>query len=352
MTYVPTHPPTPALSEESQARVRATIAAMTGYHIGLPSEEALADESKTVHYCMAAAGVMEIRSNRIGRGVCPAKHVGGLDDIRPGFEMSLPRIPFQMLGMTVRFFREVIKRHNRSLEAIVQIYYDPHDPNVSNRYKFHIPEQRVGGASVNHSGNADPDGNLIHVADIHSHGANMSAFWSATDDGDESRAERLYGVIGNLSDTVPSMKFRARIGSAFVDLNMGDMFDVPDGIHVRMPISSVFAGGKAEIKIDPFAGDDYNVPEEWFEHVKVDTPSYHGHRGHQGSGYGYDGHDAYWNRGSQKDRRFRPAWDRDGDTSTETLPVTRDAVYLVSSTGKRYLATSAGIFPIEPATRR
>ena len=236
------------------------IGLMVDHLVGVP-----ATFKKPITYCITADGqLFEVRKNRIGVVARkPTEVHGAQGKLQEGFQMVLPKVPFEMLGQTVNFFRGVCERHKQALEALVQFWWDP----ATSSYFIHVPEHEVSGASVHYTGNFDPGGDQVHVMDIHSHGS-MNAFFSGTDDTDESRAERLYGVVGQVAFQNPPMLFRFRTSGAFVMLTVDQVFEMPaEGVVVKVPFAAIL--GTLDIKgaINPFHGIE--VPDAWFDQVKV-----------------------------------------------------------------------------------
>jgi PRTRC genetic system protein A len=147
------------------------------------------------------------------------------------------KIPKELFDQVVKFFAEVVRVHgDRQLEAMIWICH-----NDAQGYHLIVPTQEVGGASVKYDWDI-PQGTSI-IVDIHSHGPNISAFFSATDNQDDNNGIRYSGVVGNLKslekfDTV----FRFNYMERKFEANFGDIFDVP------------------------------NVPQEWMENVHLWTP--------------------------------------------------------------------------------
>ena len=241
----------------------------------------------------------------------------GTDIPTPGVSLKVAKVEWSHFLQTVAFFRAVMKARSGA-EALIQFYWDP---TAKALFPF-VPEQRVSGGSVRYEGVHDPEGKFLHLLDIHSHNS-MGAFWSSTDNADESRFEgRFFGVIGNLDKPLPSVKMRARAGGAFLDLQLDDLIAMPPpmDITVRVEHATVWrtlAEGKStarEVKMsfpyDPFAGVTF--PPEWMEKVLT----YQSHVTHGGTEmivYGGGGR-----RGHQKGDVI--TWDKDGNKLVNGQP--------------------------------
>lgn len=289
----PAVPPAPPPDPE---RVATVVRSMIDYGRTTHSE---GNATQPLSYVIGKSGLFEVLATDIATivNVAPKEIKGITKDLKPGVTLNIPQVPAEILSQTVAFFREVSK--TSSNEAIVQIFL-----RVSDRtFHVHIPEQQVSGASVRHTGfaeadNRDEQGNAIwlHVADIHSHGSTMSAFWSSVDDADEQKAPagRMFGVIGKVNQAVPDWKWRMRAQGGFIDLKVDDMFAFDESrqyaFHVSHKTLMSCLKNETSIKdgmvrldcpVDPFAGATF--PPEWLDKVKGYAMTQW--RGHAGSGH-------------------------------------------------------------------
>lgn len=169
---------------------------------------------KAIAYIPAQDGkVYEMRRNEIGTFVAPSLHIAELEDIRAGFQMSLPRLPAALLSQIIAFFRRVCVDYGRDMEALVNVLWD----REKGEYVLHVPPQRIDKASVETDLSAQPDpSRYLHVMDVHSHNT-MAARFSRTDDLDE-QATRLYMVIGRLDRYYPDIRCRFACGGRHVEI--------------------------------------------------------------------------------------------------------------------------------------
>ena len=235
---------------------------------------------KPITYATYKNGLFEIRTSPLCTITTRPKEVLGVtEEGKEGVTWNLPKVPFTFLIQTISFFRGVCKMRGGSSEAIVQIWWDMQE-------KVHIinvPDHDVSGASVRHRSSFDRDnsGRYIHVMDIHSHGSGMSAFWSGTDNADESKitTERMFGVIGKVDQPVPEWLWRLSTRGGFIPLNITDVFEIPDvtttNFVVKMRDIFRLIGDKDAYKNGRIALDcpvapitSVDVPAEWYEKVK------------------------------------------------------------------------------------
>lgn len=178
------------------------------------SMEQAEQSDKAITYIPAQDGrVYEMRRNEIGTFIAPSLHIAELEDIRAGFQMSLPRLPANLLTQIIAFFRRVCVDYGRDVEALVNVLWD----REKGEYVLHVPPQRIDKASVETDLSAQPDpSRYLHVMDVHSHNT-MAARFSRTDDADE-QATRLYMVIGRLDRYYPDIRCRFACGGRHVEI--------------------------------------------------------------------------------------------------------------------------------------
>lgn len=259
-----TPPPNPEV-------MAALSAAMTDVRLApLTAPLDPASLTRTITIVVDGQGLWEVKRNQIGMFVRKADRLPGRESfMRAGFALALPKLPFELYGQIVAFFREVNTRWKT--EAYVQCWYRTvasGDGPVG--YYLHVPLQDVSGGKVDHVGDHDetPSGSLVHVIDIHSHHT-MGAYFSTTDDGDERRHDRLYGVVGNIDQLIPASKWRAASGGTFIDLKMEDVVETPDEeLRFFVKLSDLLAAGaraQVTVGVDPFK--NMTFPEEWLKQL-------------------------------------------------------------------------------------
>jgi hypothetical protein len=178
------------------------------------------------------------------RFIClPVKEIPGviLPKATPGVQF-LPdgKIPMELFDEIKEFFSQVISKKGKALEAMIWVLW-----NQTNGYFLHVPNQTVGHASAHYDWGSLPSGSSI-VVDIHSH-ADFGAFFSATDDRDDSGCIRYSGVIGHNDKPERSMKFRFNYLGNRMEVQLTDLFERKQGKVL--------------------------IPDSWMDNVKLNVPS-------------------------------------------------------------------------------
>lgn len=159
------------------------------------------------------------------------------------------KVPFNLFQQVEAFFRKVIQLKGQALEAMIFIMWNPEQG-----YHLYVPNQSVAGASANFSLSDLPTGSII-VVDIHSHGA-MSAFFSGTDDKDDSTTIRFSGVFGKLTVVDPVTKLPTPADTIWRFNYYTKKF--------ATKIADIF-----EVESRP----EIEVPQAWLDQVKVAAPT-------------------------------------------------------------------------------
>ena len=149
-------------------------------------------------------------------------------EIRAGFTPALPKIPAQLMGQIIAFFRAFMTEAEEN-EALALIYWD----KAEKRFFAYVPKQSVCKEEVEanlHDCPYDDEERYICYADIHSHNS-MDAFFSGKDDRDE-RSVGLYFVLGELDHFYPTLKARIFCGDSFVPI---DPAEVIEGLEQPFP---------------------------------------------------------------------------------------------------------------------
>ena len=213
--------------------------------------------------CLIPAGdgrVYEMRKTDVGEMVVPKSRVAEFAEVRAGFVPALPRIPREVTGRIISFFRSFMNE-DAEYEALAFVYWDRENED----FVVHIPRQRTTKASVyaNLTDNCLPEERYLHYADIHSHNS-MEAKFSAVDDRDE-KASRLYVVVGRPDNFYPSVSARISCGGTYLPIDpelvmegAGEEFPAewPDRVE-RVPVRKGAAENETE---EEWPGDAEGTP--------------------------------------------------------------------------------------------
>ena len=159
--------------------------------------------------------IYELRKMEQGEFIAPKKNVVDFSEVRAGFSPALPKIPAELMGQIIAFFRAFMTENGEN-EAFAQIYWD----KAEKRFFAYVPKQSVCKEEVEadlHDCPYDDEERYLCYADIHSHNS-MDAFFSGKDDQDE-RSTGLYLVLGKLDKFYPDVKARIFCGDSFVSID-------------------------------------------------------------------------------------------------------------------------------------
>lgn len=250
-----------------------------------PLDQAIADGYSQI-YIATTEGVFKYHVLRPGVGgkrrfIClPVKDVPGivLPKATAGVQF-LPdgKIPMALFEEVKEFFKQVISKKGRALEAMIWVLW-----NETDGYYLHVPSQVVGHASATYDWSSLPDGSSI-IVDIHSH-ADFNAFFSSTDDRDDTGCIRFSGVIGHNDKPERSMKFRFNYLGQRMEVQLTDLFEREE--------------------------QEVSIPEAWFDNVNLATPAAHGYQGKSWSssqGVVYGGMSGYHGRSYMNGQDSSPA---------------------------------------------
>ena len=121
--------------------------------------------------------IYELRKMEQGEFIAPKKNVVDFSEVRAGFSPALPKIPAELMGQIIAFFRAFMTDHGEN-EAFAQIYWD----KAEKRFFAYVPKQSVCKEEVEanlHDCPYDDEERYLCYADIHSHNS-MDAFFSGS----------------------------------------------------------------------------------------------------------------------------------------------------------------------------
>lgn len=165
------------------------------------------------------------------------------------------KISYDLLKQVESFFKKVIQVKGTAVEAMIWILW-----NETQGYHLFVPNQTVSKASARYDWAGVPARSSI-IVDIHSH-ADFNAFFSGTDNADDSGSIRFSGVIGHNDKPVRSYAWRFNYKDKKFDIKVDDVFEVPE--------------------VQAMA-----TPEEWINKVNTTSPvtAYSGTGGKWHSGF-------------------------------------------------------------------
>lgn len=172
--------------------------------------------------------IYEMRKTEQGEFIAPKNKVTDFQQVRAGFTPALTKIPLQLIGQIVAFFRSYMK-NGEECEALAQIYWD----KETEEFFAYVPKQTVCKDEIEADLSGcpyDDETRYLCYADIHSHNS-MKAFFSSRDDQDE-RGTGLYFVVGDLNRFFPDLKARISCGGSFVSI---DPATVIEGLEQPFP---------------------------------------------------------------------------------------------------------------------
>jgi PRTRC genetic system protein A len=166
------------------------------------------------------------------------------------------KIPRTLYYMLVSFFKKVMEGNpdttvrtsniSHSYEAMAHIVWSP-----ARGYRIAIPVQQVSAAHVGYGDKTDGWSHILSdeemIVDVHSHNT-MGAFFSGTDNSDDSNKISISGVIGQLNNAVPATVWRFNCMQDKVPMALEDVFaqettaEVPKEWLDKVTYGSAYSG--------------------------------------------------------------------------------------------------------------
>jgi len=198
------------------------------------------------HYRVSRDGLFLRGKNLLGEYWIKQKyfpaHLESMGDWDKGhFTFNAPRIPKEIVGPVLDFFRKVYEKDHT--EAEVLLLYNA----TTKQYKVFVPWQICTGASVHSL--YDPgeiENEWVVIGSIHSH-CNFGAFHSGTDTADASVFNGLHVTIGHVNTNNPSWAVMVMINEQEFEFK-----DDEDVLEIE--------------NLD--ALDEFTAPDEWFAFIK------------------------------------------------------------------------------------
>lgn len=167
-----------------------------------------------------------------------------LDTLTPTVGYSIKnKIPKELLIEIIGSFYRIVKRSGD--EAAAQIYRK----DATGEYFIYYPKQRISSAHVAY----DADENLLElrkenhlIMELHSHNT-MAAFWSGTDDNNETECG-LYMVIGTFGQDSATYKCRVKEDKTYINFPAYTVFDMTPEEEIEIFKKENFSEGNPEIE--------------------------------------------------------------------------------------------------------
>lgn len=203
-------------------------------------------------FVVARDGLYLRKRSLLGLSQTKVERIAHLPEASEFIEHALPRLPSELLGRTLGFFKAVYRE--RKSEAIVLLLWGPAG------FALAVPAQKVSGWSLEFSVD---DGDVLDghrvVGTIHSHGA-LSAGASVIDEADEAKLDGLHLVVGDLDRRHPSVSAAIAIDGRRFDVppraiaqRIGRSIDPPADWLARVSELSTPRASKRSLLMDRFA---------------------------------------------------------------------------------------------------
>lgn len=198
---------------------RAIMQQVVDYRVA-PVEEYV----KPATYVVASNGTFVVKKTPFGTITVEVKEVPYLPEMKKGFNLQLPKVPYHLFLEAYSFFKAVSDESHD--EAALVLYWN----TEAKAYENLCPEQIVSGAAVKFGDDKDYllrmiDAKYVRVCELHSHNT-MSAFHSGTDDNDEI-FDCSFLVFGKLNTTTPEHIFSYAASGIRVDSTIWDLYEKP-----------------------------------------------------------------------------------------------------------------------------
>jgi len=149
--------------------------------------------SDDIFYIIAKDGIFLKKKIGIVESIAPVDKISILEKIEPFAKLYINKIPINVFGKVVAFFREVYNKYKS--ESVILLYYN----QTKKKYIIHVPEQEVSSASIDYKNEIVNYRDYNLIGTIHSH-ANFGAFHSSTDSFDEKHFDGIHITIGNVNN--------------------------------------------------------------------------------------------------------------------------------------------------------
>lgn len=149
--------------------------------------------------------------------------VRGLARLEPYLKMEYPPIGNDLLERAVELSRQAKDWLGRPVEKLFHFSWD----TGQSQWRLEIPAQIQSSCRVRPLESGPGSSYERAILELHSHNL-MPAFFSQTDNRDESRSFRLFAVIGRLFDEQPQIRVRVGVFGHFWEIPASRVFFKPD----------------------------------------------------------------------------------------------------------------------------
>jgi hypothetical protein len=195
--------------------------------------------------------------------------------------LDVAKITARQFTQILTLFRAVFKKYRA--EANVILHYN----RKRKRYRIDVPRQDVSGASVDYANGEDTYKDYIRIGTIHSH-ANMSAFHSGTDHGDELNWDGLHITLGKMDEEYFDISCSIMSGGERFMVQPSDYLEDVELVEyteeVKWPRYTYVKGVRQEVSPEKKLGyaskapeKDFCFPKKWMDKIdkyKPVTPKY------------------------------------------------------------------------------
>ena len=156
------------------------------------------------YYLVTQTGIYLHKETKAGNALVKVQGIPWLQEPTIEFRLKLPKIPGQIIGQALTFFRKVWYAYKS--EAYVTLLYSA----KLYQYRLWCPKQKVSGASVNYDRTDQPSfedrtsNDWQMCGTIHSH-CDFSAYHSGTDTADEATFDGVHITLGHVNRAQFSM---------------------------------------------------------------------------------------------------------------------------------------------------
>ena len=175
-------------------------------------------------YLVAGNGVF-LRSRRKGLEVIlpvSSCEIRGLAPVEPVVRLAHPRVPASLVQEMLEYALSAQDAEESPVEMLFHLEWR------QDHWQLSIPDQEQTATSVTPTDDGPGSSYATALIDLHSH-HQMRAFFSRTDDQDESKGFRIYAVLGRIF-TQPELLVRAGCEGAFLVIPATQIFELPDTV--------------------------------------------------------------------------------------------------------------------------